>query len=108
MIQEQLKQFERAVKHHFGNSTEAMNAAYFGLLYQEWISCYDTIPKHNQQIIFRTDHEGVFCGRYLQNPGDTTAIGTFQAMTETGHIIGWNHRAIRAHSEVHEWMPLPE
>lgn len=77
-----------------------------------WISCYDRLPNQHQQVIFRTDHEGVFAGRYQQHfdylTGGSTVVGTFWAMTERRTVIGWNFRSNRAHSEVHEWMPLPE
>jgi len=35
MNKEQLKEFYTAVKHHFGDSKEAANAATFGMMWQE-------------------------------------------------------------------------
>lgn len=109
MTDQQLKEFEKAVRNNFGDNREAMNAAHFGLIYQEWISCYERQPEHKQQIIFRTDHEGVWCGRYLESHDtQNTIVGTYYALTDGMITIGWNHRLNPAHSEVHEWMPLPE
>ncbi len=75
----------------------------------KWISCYDQLPAHSQQVIFRTDHEGVYCGRFyfFQNP---VPRHVFRALGSLpfGGPIGWNFRPERENSEVHEWMPLPE
>jgi len=70
-----------------------------------WISCYEQLPKNGQAVIFRTDHEGVGCGRF--STADSNE-GVFFAMTGNYKIIGWNFRPKREHSEVHEWQPLPE
>jgi len=74
-----------------------------------WISCYDSLPEHKAQVIFRTDHEGVWAGRFYKNiqPEVTGVYGTFRALTESFIDIGWICRTDQNSSEVHEWMPLP-
>lgn len=55
-----------------------------------WISCYDRMP----------------AGKLV--------MGHFRGLIHTKYsgrscsVIGWIWRAERKHSEVHEWMPIPE
>lgn len=72
-----------------------------------WISCYKQLPAHGQAVIFRTDHEGVWSGRFY-GTDPVLNYGIFWALTDNLLKIGWNFRPDRKGSEVHEWQPLPE
>lgn len=77
-----------------------------------WIKCQDVLPLDQQDVIFRTDHEGVKCGKFeLKNRGEEpgTHLGTFIGIIhDRRSVIGWHVWKGEKGSEVIEWQPLPE